>query len=219
MYGAYRETDNPDELYWRVAQFLFPFWTMPPDGDFTEHIIARAWVPMDDEHTMFVHISWMKNAQGLRVDKHGEPLPGIKLGMEFEPNDTSWHGRWRLAANKSNDYKIDREAQRTSSFTGITGIHLQDQAITESMGAITDHDFEHLAPSDRMITQTRKALINAAKALDNEGAVPPGSDDTDIFLRARSGDFLANREVDWRDAYDEQMRLSSDPTGRLNAAE
>lgn len=219
MYGAYRETDNPDELYWRVAQFLFPFWTMPPDGDFTEHIIARAWVPMDDEHTMFVHISWMKNAQGLRVDKHGEPLPGIKLGMEFEPNDTSWHGRWRLAANKSNDYKIDREAQRTSSFTGITGIHLQDQAITESMGAITDHDCEHLAPSDRMITQTRKALINAAKALDNEGAVPPGSDDTDIFLRARSGDFLANREVDWRDAYDEQMRLSSDPTGRLNAAE
>ena len=29
---------------------------------------------------------------------------------------------------------IDREAQKTKSFTGIAGIHQQDQAITESMG-------------------------------------------------------------------------------------
>ena len=29
---------------------------------------------------------------------------------------------------------------------------MQDQAVTESMGEITDHEFEHLAPSDQMIT-------------------------------------------------------------------
>ena len=219
MYGAYRETDNPDELYWRVAQFLFPFWTMPPDGDFKEHVIARAWVPMDDEHTMFVHISWVKNAQGLRVDKAGDPLPGIKLGMDFEPNDSSWFGRWQLSSNESNDYRIEREAQKRNNYTGITGIHLQDQAITESMGAVTDHGFEHLAPSDRMIIQTRKSLVNAANALAKETKSPPGSVETDVFLNARAGDFLADRNLDWREAYDQQMQQSSDPSGRLKAAE
>ena len=217
MYGAYRETDNANELYWRIAQFLLPFWTMPPDGDFKEHVIARAWVPMDDGHTMFVHISWKKNAQGLRVDKKGNPLPGIRLGLDYEPNDTSWYGRWRLAANSSNDHRIDRKTQRTESFTGITGIHLQDQAITESMGPITDHEFERLAPSDIMIAKTRKALIKAANKMKKNGEEPPGVNNPEIFLRARAGDFLSDRRLKLKDAYIEQIRLASDPTGLLNS--
>lgn len=219
MYGAYRETDNPDELYWRIAQFLFPFWTMPPDGDFKEHIIARAWVPMDDEHTMFVHISWKKNAQGLRVDKEGNPLPGIKLGLDYMENDTSWYGRWRLAANKSNDYRIDREIQRNNSFTGITGIHLQDQAITESMGSITDHKYEHFSPSDQMIARTRRVLLKAAKQIQKTGDKPPGLDNPDSFLKARAGDFLSDRKLRLEEAYTEQIKLASDPTGFLNGTE
>jgi hypothetical protein len=35
--------------------------------------------------------------------------------------------------------------------------HLQDQAVTESMGPITDYGFEHLVPSDQMITRTAGA--------------------------------------------------------------
>ena len=53
----------------------------------------------------------------------------------------------------------------TSIYTGIDSIHLQDQAVTESMGAILDHSFEHLAPSDLMITRTRRRLLLAARAL------------------------------------------------------
>lgn len=219
MYGAFRETDDPDVTYWRVAQFLFPFWTMPPDGNFDEHIITRAWVPMDDTHTMFVHISWMKNAQGIRADKDGNPLPGIKVGMDYSPTDPGWLGRWRLSANASNDYMIDREVQANGSFTGIDGIHLQDQAITESMGTITDHAHEHLAPSDRMITRTRKRLINAANELAKSNIAPPGSKNTDVYLGARGGDFLAPAGQEWEEAYLERMKASVDPTGKLKAVE
>ena len=85
---------------------------------------------------------------------------------------------------------IDRQAQLDDKiFSGITGIHLQDQAITESMGPIVDHDWEHLAPSDRMISQTRKKLIRAAKTFSKGGKPPPGSNNPELFLRARSGDF------------------------------
>ena len=112
---------------------------------------------------------------------------------------------------------IDRQAQLDDKiFSGITGIHLQDQAITESMGPIVDHDWEHLAPSDRMISQTRKKLIRAAKSFAKGGKPPPGSNNPELFLRARSGDFVAQENVDWMDAYWERMRGSANPTGKLN---
>ncbi|MEE2746570.1 MAG: Rieske 2Fe-2S domain-containing protein [Pseudomonadota bacterium] len=218
MYGAYRDTEDPDERYWRIAQFLFPFWTMPPDGDFNRHIISRAWVPMDDSHTMFVHMSWKKNSQGLRVDKEGNSLPGVVTGMEFLPNTTDWYGRWRLAANVSNDYKIDREAQRQDKiYTGITGIHLQDQAITESMGSIVDHDWEHLAPSDRMIAQTRRRLLKIAKKCSKDKVPSPGVNDPELMLAARSGEFIAKKNVDLWLSYRQHLKSSLNPTGRLKA--
>ena len=43
------------------------------------------------------------------------------------PNTADWFGRWRPVANQSNDYLIDREAQRTISYTGIAGVFPQDQ--------------------------------------------------------------------------------------------
>ncbi len=52
MYGAFRDTQD-GRRYWRVANFLFPFWTMPPQGMLGHKITARGWVPLDDTHTMF----------------------------------------------------------------------------------------------------------------------------------------------------------------------
>ncbi len=74
-----------------------------------------------------------------------------------------WLGRWRMAHNEGNDWGMDRAAQRSNEiYSGIDGIHLQDQAITESMGGVVDHELEHLAPSDQMITRTRRRLLMAA---------------------------------------------------------
>ncbi|MFP6734743.1 MAG: Rieske 2Fe-2S domain-containing protein [Rhodospirillales bacterium] len=218
MYGAHRPA-GPGQTYWRFAQFFFPFWTMPPDGDFADHIIARAWVPMDDTHTMFVHISWLDNKPGLRTDKAGVALPGMTIGMDKLPNTTDWLGRFRTAGNARNDYNIDRAAQRNGMFTGITGIHLQDQAITESMGAITDHGHEHLTPSDAMITRTRRRLVVAARDFAKTGAPPPGVENSEVYLQARGGDFVAPEAAKWRDAYERQMQGCKNPTGRLLAAE
>lgn len=85
--------------------------------------------------------------------------------------------------------------QRTESYTGIEGIHLQDQAITESMGPIIDRTQENLGTSDAMIVRTRRRLIRAAVA-HREGTNPPGVDNPELY-RQRSGGIVLPRDADW----------------------
>jgi phthalate 4,5-dioxygenase len=210
MYAAYRPAE-PGQTYWRFANFLFPFWTQTPQGAF-DRVNSRAWVPMDDTHTMFVSLSWKGLPAARAALSNSRILPGSKLTMDFVPNTTDWYGRWRLAGNVVNDWLIDREAQKNGGiYTGIVGIQAQDQAVTESMGAITDHGFEHLGPSDRMITRTRRRLLRAARAFRKDGVIPPGVNNPEVFLAVRSGDFLADAKIAWRDAYDRQMRAALRP--------
>jgi phenylpropionate dioxygenase-like ring-hydroxylating dioxygenase large terminal subunit len=213
MYGAHRDA-TPGSIYYRFAHFMFPCWALIPAGNFGNYITARAWVPMDDTHTMFVHFNWKKNISSVRTRVDGTIMPGAASRTEYLPNTSGWYGRWRPKLNAANDYGIDRDAQR-DSFTGIDGIHIQDQAVTESMGAITDHAGEHLTVSDLMIARVRQRLLRAAKALAESGAVPPGVDDPETYLGARSGDFVASASLDWRQAYAEEIRKSVSPTGRL----
>src|SRR5580704_12875657 len=211
VYGAYREAEQ-NQTYWRFANFMLPFWTQTPQGKFTEHLHNRAWVPMDDTHTMFVSVTWRRHPPSITGDKNGQMMPGFGRVYDYLPNTTDWYGRWRLNGRRENDWLIDREAQRTGgNFTGITGIHAQDQAITESMGPVTDHLFEHLAPSDRMIMATRRRLLKAARALAKDGTVPPGVDDPDLMYPVRSGDFVTDAKLGWREAYDRPMRASVRP--------
>jgi phthalate 4,5-dioxygenase oxygenase subunit len=211
MYCAYRGA-GPGKTYWRFANYMMPFWTQTPQGKFTEHLHNRAWVPMDDTHTMFISLMWRQHPPSIGPDKHGRQMPGFERAFNYLPNTTDWYGRWRIAGNETNDWLIDRDAQMNGgNYTGITGIHAQDQAVTESMGGITDHLSEHLGPSDRMIMRTRRRLLQAARALAKEGTVPPGVDNPGIMYAVRSGDFITDAKIAWRDAYDYQMRASVRP--------
>lgn len=217
MYTAYRPADE-DRTYWRFAHFGFPFWTWVPQGDFMDRVSARAWVPMDDEHTMFLSITWKKMSR-LPPLKGGLPIPGSRAKLDYLPNSSDWYGRWRPVANCSNDYFIDREAQRNGTiFSGITHIHMQDQAVTESMGPITDHDFENLAPSDLMIARTRRRLVVAARALRDRGTAPPGVDNPAIFARVRSGECVL-AAADWRQAYEDRLKVAIRPVEDRLAAD
>jgi phthalate 4,5-dioxygenase len=190
MYGAYRPA-GPGQYYWRIAQFLFPFFTMPPTGLLGGHVVARAWVPMDDEHMMmFMMIPRLTPAAARQATQGPRP-------PKLLPNTTGWLGRFRLEANEDNDYQLDRDAQeRDDEYSGISGIHLQDQAITESMGPIFDRTREHLGSSDAMVIRVRRRLIAAARALAEAGTVPPGVDEPEAY-RQRSGGVILDSDADW----------------------
>jgi phthalate 4,5-dioxygenase len=217
MYAAYRPA-QPGHTYYRFAHFAMPFWTLFPNGPLTDNIIAQAWVPMDDTHTMTFSFSWRRRTPVLGLLKSGEPIPYLDRATAALPNTSDWFGRWRPIANQTNDYQMDRDAQRTVSYTGIAEVFAQDSAMTESMGEISDRTLEHLAPSDRMITLTRRRLIDAARALRDHGTVPPLVDNPQISSSARSGDLIAPVDQPWLDAYDETLGRALHP-GFSEAAE
>ena len=167
QYAGYRPASGGG-TYWRFGNFLFPFWTQVPNGEFNSHMHARAWVPLDDTHTMFVFIFWKRGVSAMSLPqpayKDGTPIGGTGRGNRMLPNTSDWLGRFRMEANAGNDWKIDRTAQASGTiYSGIDGVHLQDQAITESMGPVTDHGFENLGPSDIMVARTRRRLLRAAR--------------------------------------------------------
>lgn len=206
-YGAYR-TVRPETTYWRFANYMFPFWTQTPQGEFPVNIQARAWVPLDDGHTMMIF--WRRRSKALGNTgaplKDGKPLGGARPQPEFAPRDTGWLGRYKVVADESNDWTMDREAQRTNRiYSGIDHIGLQDQAVTESMGAITDHSKEHLGPGDVMIARTRRRALQAARSFAS-GTPPPGIDQPEVMMGARSGYFEMHESVAWQQAYEDKLR-------------
>ena len=64
---------------------------------------------------------------------------------------------------------IDRDVQKTETFTGIQGINTQDRAVQESMGRIVDRSREFLGPADRAIVTTRKLLEEAVNTVLDGG--------------------------------------------------
>lgn len=216
MYGAYRPAGE-GRRYWRIAQFMFPFYTLIPTELLGRSVQTRAWVPMDDEHMMFFVMS--TSSQGRAVNPRGQVVGAANLN--YKPNSTDRYGRFRLVQTKRNDYLIDRDKQRThGSFTGIEGVAVQDAAVTESMGPIYDRAHEHLGTSDAMIVQTRRRLMDAAKALRDHGTIPPGVDEPEVYA-VRSGSVFLPLDANWveatedlRKAFVEHKDLDTSGVGR-----
>ena len=95
--------------------------------------------------------------------------------------------------------------------------HLQ-QAITESMGPTVDHELERLAPSDQMITRTRRRLLLAARVLRDKGVLPPGANDASVYRDARSGYFVSDDHCSWQELYAQQLAASVRPLSTLRRA-
>jgi phthalate 4,5-dioxygenase oxygenase subunit len=221
LYGAYRPAEQ-DSYYWRIGAFLFQFYTMVPVGVLGLQVGVRCYVPLDDEHTMVWSIEPVDKGAGGGAGRAGVEFSDGKLpgyDSEYLANTSDWLGRWRYVQNPQNDHLIDRDLQRTSSYTGIIGANAQDQGITESMGPLSDRTQEHLGTSDIMIARTRIRLLRAMRALRENGTTPPGVDDPAVY-RVRSGGALLPRDADWleatakwREAFTEHPELLKEAAG------
>ena len=203
-YGAHiaaRRNGEPDSYYWRITEFLLPFYTMIPPFGKNPTFSGHAWVPMDDEHTVTWSVHWHPT-RPLNERELGHWRSGQQIHSgphQYAPKTSAPEGAWIPAANPANDYFLDHEAQRNVRFTGVEGIWLQDQAMQESMGAIYDRTREHLGASDTGVIKARQLWLRSLRNLSERGITPPGVLEPESY-RVRPVSALAPRGVPWLDA-------------------
>lgn len=191
LIGASRNATK-ESFYWRITQFLSPFWTMIPPilgeevNDSSQDTYAgHAFVPIDDENTW----TWSFNCNPHRdFNEKEQALFHPRTGL-WGPIDDSYRPVW----NKENDYGLDREMQKNVNYTGIKGIPNQDVAVQESMGPIADRSREMLGTSDKAIIAYRQLLIDMAKDLQN-GQEPKASSHGGYY-NVRSASVLLKKDV------------------------
>ena len=188
MIGARRPAD-PGKYYWRVSQWLAPWYTLIPPYK-GNALNGHAWVPIDDENVMAWSMTFhpprpLSETERKQMDTgvgvHADLIPGTFLPM----------------ANRSNDYLIDRKAQKENRhYSGVKGLAIQDASIQESQGRIADRTEEYLVSTDKAIITARRKLLKALQDME-KGFDPPGltAESHQVrsasFLLEANGDFLS----------------------------
>ena len=164
--------------YWRISQWIMPWYTMiPPYGD--NALNGHAFVPIDDENC-WVWSTTYKPAQALSNEEIHSMDHGEGMYAELIP------GTYMPAANKRNDYLINRDLQKSGRYySGVKGIGMQDASLQESMGPLQDRAIENLVSTDNAIIMARNRLLKAAKNLD-KGVEPPALNPDSHFVRSAS---------------------------------
>jgi phenylpropionate dioxygenase-like ring-hydroxylating dioxygenase large terminal subunit len=176
--GARRNADEHHD-YWRITPFIMPFHQMvPPYGG--NPTGGHSFVPIDDVNVWVYSFYYHPT----------KPIPPeLRESMEGGSGIHSVNipGTYRPRANRSNDYQIDRAAQKArKTFSGVKGIAAQDAACQESMGPIQDRTRERLGTSDAGIIAARRRLLEAAIALRDRGEAPPALQPEDQQIRSAS---------------------------------
>ncbi len=164
--GARRRAEGGN-YYWRITPWIMPCFTMvPPRGDHPIH--GHFWIPIDDENCWAWSFDYHPTRK-LTDAEVGAMRDGKGIHVQYVP------GTYRPAANKDNDYLMDRAAQKAgTSYSGVEGIGMQDASLQESMGPIVDRTKENLTTTDNGIIMARLKLIRAAKGLAQKAELPPG---------------------------------------------
>jgi phthalate 4,5-dioxygenase oxygenase subunit len=168
LIGVRRNAESGN-YYWRITPFVMPCFTMvPPRGDHPVH--GHFWVPIDDE----TNWAWSFDYHPVRALRDSE-IQAMREGHGVHV--TYVPGTFIPSANKTNDYLIDRAAQKAGiTYSGVNGIAIQDASLQESMGPIVNRTKENLVSTDNGIIMARMRLMRAAKALAEKGVTPPGVD-------------------------------------------
>ncbi len=214
FYSAMRHMAE-DQQWHRVNQFIFPFHTMISAGP---TVSFRSFVPLDDHHAMLI----------TQTANPAAPIPAAQNAFMVNPFEEVGgyiershdpRSYFMTAANKTNDYMLDRQVQKDIMYNGIPFImNLPDRAMTELMCSddgepLYDRTQEHLGTSDVFVIAVRRQLLAAARRLRDAGE-PPRNVMEPRVGRVRMGSFLLAAGSDWKQATAEYL----DPDNGLPVA-
>lgn len=164
-------------------------------------IAGHFWVPMDDTSCMVWN--WMYSYGDEPLTEEDRLEHGSGNGPDHVDQTT-----FRSYRNRANNWLLDRQVQKTETYTGIDGINTQDRAVQETMGPVVDRSQEHLGPADRAIIVARRLCLQAITTV-NEGGDPLGTDTS--YYQARAIEQVLPTGVAWRDALLPEMYRGTAP--------
>jgi nitrite reductase/ring-hydroxylating ferredoxin subunit len=204
MYTGIRQF--PTEQWVCAYQYVMPAMQMRGSisGNFNRpgippKIDGHIWIPLDDENCYVYNFAYSYDAT--------TPFPqeaAISEEIHFGRGPDDLLPDFSLKQNASNDYGIDRQQQKTFSFTGINGVNTQDVALQEGMGPIVDRTKEHLGTTDRAIIALRQLLLEATRAVESGEAVR--GVDPSAYRHVRPVDHKIAPGLEWRTALADELQ-------------
>lgn len=191
-YAAIRKplVDPQTQQYVRVTLFVAPFYAMfPPPTDWT---YLQAFVPLDDEHTMFYFMQVRHDAPIDDARRANQAAAnGLRPGLDFD-------AEYRKFGTRENTWLQDRAAMASGeSHTGLAGVNYQDLVMQESMGAIYDRTKEHLGTSDVPVIRMRRLMLDAVRRFTEHGDAPLGLAEPIPYERLRAEERIIPRATSW----------------------
>ncbi|ODU04503.1 MAG: hypothetical protein ABS81_09515 [Pseudonocardia sp. SCN 72-86] len=213
--GACR--DAGDKHYWRINQFVMPFWTLVPPTSPYPNLSGHAWVPIDKYTTLSFMFSYQPTeplpekvtrlfSQGARGRESGHLTEARHLsGPEAEIRP---FGHYWPTLNAANDFGYD-ESLEESHFSALPGLWVQDAACQEAVAPIMDRSKENLGASDLGIIRMRRMLLKAARALRDDKVHPPTADRPELYA-VRAASPTLERDDKWLEAAAQFVRAGGD---------
>ena len=217
-YAGIRDMGEEGTNHTRAYHWVMPWHQIRPGG--RQGCSGHMWIPIDDENTMVYNLHWTWPEAEARDKLEEVPFwkrdahEGVGGGNEFS-TDVDFENNFRSKRNADNRYLIDRELQRNETYTGITGINVQDRAVQESMGAVADRTLERLGTTDRAIINARRTLLKAVKTVQ-DGGEPPGVAPT--YYKLRSIEKVLPKGVIWFDALKPELFQLEEPKATVTSA-
>jgi phthalate 4,5-dioxygenase len=157
----------------RVTAYVIPYSTLVASIPWNQR--HGMFVPMDDNRTA-------RYAFATRAPENIHGYGGASLFAVAPFTTPISRGRQQGIIPREyradNDYQIDRQVQKDSTFSGVADFVSQDLMVTESMGAVYDRTQERLGSTDLAITRMRHILLRAAAGLA-AGKEPPAVEERD----------------------------------------
>ncbi len=150
----------------RVTAFFLPFCSNVTD----EGSILFA-VPVTSEWTIHYQVFWQDH-EALGEQK----LDQLITFLGWKDPRLRARERARLVhdisgtACRANNYGQDRAGmRRKETFSGIGNVVIEDMAVTETMGAVSNRTIEHLVPTDAAVVRARSILTRNARRVEKGG--------------------------------------------------
>ena len=141
-YAGIRPLDGGDDVHIRTYHFIMPFHQIRPStvGERSANSMpATSGCRWMTSNCMVYNWSYSPRRA---ADRRGQARARARQRPAARrSDDVPLQG-----ATARNNYLLDREVQKTETFTGIDGINAQDRAMQESMGRVVDRSKEHLGP-------------------------------------------------------------------------